>query len=133
MDNIRIEPDGQRPRVLVHGRACRNTTHPKCTLGPADASGATPSSSAAASEMNGIMYAVDIEALMKKANTPLGKCSRPTDYERWNVPSVTGTPRCVLGGCPGPGACALYRTTAGARSVEQAALGGPALACRVQE
>jgi hypothetical protein len=34
VDNIRIEPDGQRARVIVHGRACHNTTNPKCSLGP---------------------------------------------------------------------------------------------------
>ncbi|PNW71630.1 hypothetical protein CHLRE_16g662250v5 [Chlamydomonas reinhardtii] len=31
VDNVRIEPDGQRPRVILHGRSCRNTTNPKCS------------------------------------------------------------------------------------------------------
>jgi hypothetical protein len=26
-----IEPDGQRPKVLLHGKACRKTSDPKCS------------------------------------------------------------------------------------------------------
>ena len=30
VDNIRIEPDGQRPRVIVHGTGCRKSASAKC-------------------------------------------------------------------------------------------------------
>lgn len=32
----RIEPDGQRPKVLIHGKACRKTAHPKCAYDTSD-------------------------------------------------------------------------------------------------
>ncbi|KAG2489020.1 hypothetical protein HYH03_012458 [Edaphochlamys debaryana] len=80
VDNVRIEPDGQRPRVVVHGRACRNTTNPKCVHEGQSAS-------------EGLMYAVDVAALMA---SKLGQCS-PSDYEQWTVPTPAMTPRCVLG------------------------------------
>ncbi|KAG2441862.1 hypothetical protein HXX76_003470 [Chlamydomonas incerta] len=84
VDNVRIEPDGQRPRVILHGRSCRNTTNPKCSH-----TAATDSSSGT----EGVMYAVDVAALMAGK---LGACSG-ADYEEWTVPSPVGTPRCVLG------------------------------------
>jgi hypothetical protein len=35
-ENIRIEPDGQRPKVLIHGKACRKTANPKCAYDTSD-------------------------------------------------------------------------------------------------
>lgn len=32
----RIEPDGQRPKVLIHGKACRKTANPKCAYDTSD-------------------------------------------------------------------------------------------------
>jgi len=32
----RIEPDGQRPKVLLHGKSCRKTANPKCSYDSSD-------------------------------------------------------------------------------------------------
>jgi hypothetical protein len=34
--SCRIEPDGQRPKVLIHGKACRKTANPKCAYDTSD-------------------------------------------------------------------------------------------------
>lgn len=55
VENIRIEPDGQRPMVLVHGRACTADMHPKCSI---------ESNKTSRSTMPGMIYALDVAALM---------------------------------------------------------------------
>lgn len=84
VDNIRIEPDGQRPRVLVHGRECRKDMDPKCSRE------ATEPTSA----LQGLVYVVDVEELL---GAKMEVCKASKDFELWTVPSPTHTPRCVLG------------------------------------
>ena len=47
----RIEPDGQRPRVILHGRACRQPASDKCSYKTDDTTH---------SVTEGIMYTVDV-------------------------------------------------------------------------
>ncbi|GFR45937.1 hypothetical protein Agub_g7400, partial [Astrephomene gubernaculifera] len=85
VENVRIEPDGQRPTVLVHGRACRKSdASPKCSGGAEDTSFAP----------GGVLYAVDVADLMRAKLS--GSCGK-SDYERWTVPTFDHQPRCVLG------------------------------------
>uniref|UniRef100_A0A383W6M8 VPS10 domain-containing protein n=1 Tax=Tetradesmus obliquus TaxID=3088 RepID=A0A383W6M8_TETOB len=83
VENIRIEPDGQRPKVLLHGKACRKTSDPKCSYEASDTR----------SGIQGIVYALDIGQVMGD-KMPLCKES---DYEQWTVPADDHTPRCLLG------------------------------------
>lgn len=79
----RIEPDGQRPKVLLHGKACRKTSNPKCSLEATDTSAG----------IKGMVYALDVSQLMGD-KMPLCK---ETDFEKWTVPADDRTPRCLLG------------------------------------
>ncbi|GBF87767.1 hypothetical protein Rsub_00478 [Raphidocelis subcapitata] len=83
LENIRIEPDGQRPKVLLHGRACRRSAHPNCSYA-ADDTRAT---------LEGVVYALDVKALL---GDKLPACSA-SDYEQWTVPNDDRTQRCLLG------------------------------------
>ncbi|KAL6759447.1 hypothetical protein V8C86DRAFT_2572580 [Haematococcus lacustris] len=85
VDNIRVEPDGQRPRVVVHGRRCRRAQHNLC--------GYTDEDSRSSPE--GLMYLVDVQELL---GTRIGLCAS-SDREQWGVPSDTSaaTVRCILG------------------------------------
>lgn len=56
VENIRIEPDGQRPKVVVHGRACTTDMHPECTL--------TAATKTSKRTTPGLLYALDISQLM---------------------------------------------------------------------
>ena len=56
----RIEPDGQRPVVVVHGLACDQSLHPKCSLTAEDKKNAPP----------GLMYAIDILDLTRVGGGP---------------------------------------------------------------
>ncbi|KAG1664895.1 hypothetical protein FOA52_006241 [Chlamydomonas sp. UWO 241] len=86
VENIRIEPDGQRPRVVVHGSACDKSVSDKCSL---DATNRTSAS------VPGIMYMVDVQELLA------GKMSQCTEaeYEWWFVPESSGSKsaKCFLG------------------------------------
>lgn len=82
VDNIRIEPDGQRPRVLVHGRACRQNLSPKCSYTETEKH-----------SVEGLMYLVDVTLLL---GARLTSCTT-SDYEQWNVPDARAAPRCLLG------------------------------------
>lgn len=83
VENIRIEPDGQRPRVLVHGRACRKSMDPKCDYDANDQRSAP----------EGIVYTVDIASIMgSKLRAQCGEA----DYERWSV-RVGPRDTCLLG------------------------------------
>ncbi|KAI8465440.1 MAG: hypothetical protein J3K34DRAFT_525363 [Monoraphidium minutum] len=83
VENIRIEPDGQRPKVLIHGKACRKNSHPNCSYEADDTRAA----------LEGIVYALDVKALL---GDKLPACS-PSDYEQWTVPNDDRTQRCLLG------------------------------------
>jgi hypothetical protein len=52
---VRIEPDGQRPVVVVHGLACDQALNSKCSLKEGDRRAAPP----------GIMYTVDVLELTR--------------------------------------------------------------------
>lgn len=87
VDNIRIEPDGQRAWVVIHGRACEVGTDParaKCTVNSTAQPVGTP----------GLMYTLDVQGL----NPAMGKCYA-TDYEQWSLPTsrTDGSPACTLG------------------------------------
>lgn len=84
VNNIRVEPDGQRPRVLVHGSACSKDRNPKCSY---EASDAHP-------VLQGLIYVVDVAELL--GNT-LQSCKPGLDFEEWGVPTETHSPACVLG------------------------------------
>mmetsp|Transcript_15969 Transcript_15969/g.34497 ORF Transcript_15969/g.34497 Transcript_15969/m.34497 type:complete len:890 (+) Transcript_15969:138-2807(+) len=85
VDNIRIEPDGQRPRVVVHGKACRRSSNPNCSYLANDTR----------TSVQGIMYMVDVQQLM---GTKMGQCAS-TDYEMFSIPTsrLDKTPACTLG------------------------------------
>eukprot|EP00878_Enallax_costatus_P010257 GHUV01010707.1.p1 GENE.GHUV01010707.1~~GHUV01010707.1.p1 ORF type:complete len:710 (+),score=160.81 GHUV01010707.1:152-2131(+) len=83
VENIRIEPDGQRPKVLLHGKACRKPANPKCSLEASDTSAG----------IKGMVYALDVSQLMGD-KMPLCK---DNDFEQWTVPADDHTPRCLLG------------------------------------
>ncbi|GAX79116.1 hypothetical protein CEUSTIGMA_g6556.t1 [Chlamydomonas eustigma] len=85
VDNIRIEPDGQRPVVVIHGLACDQAYNPKCSLKNGDRKAASP----------GIIYTVDVLELTRGK---MGTCSDP-DYEQFTVPTspTDKTPACILG------------------------------------
>lgn len=92
VDNIRIEPDGQQPRVLVHGRRCTRDllvpTSEKC--GYKDA--------AEAMGVNeGVIYVIDVPELLPGM---LGTCEVPPDFQEWGVPESPEKPnsvKCILG------------------------------------
>lgn len=83
VDNIRIESDGQRPKVLIHGKACRKSDHPKCSYDTGDSRPL----------LQGLVYALDISSLM---GDKLPLCIAK-DYEQWTLPAEDHTPRCLLG------------------------------------
>eukprot|EP00201_Polytomella_parva_P016140 CAMPEP_0175072082 /NCGR_PEP_ID=MMETSP0052_2-20121109/19671_1 /TAXON_ID=51329 ORGANISM="Polytomella parva, Strain SAG 63-3" /NCGR_SAMPLE_ID=MMETSP0052_2 /ASSEMBLY_ACC=CAM_ASM_000194 /LENGTH=978 /DNA_ID=CAMNT_0016339465 /DNA_START=262 /DNA_END=3198 /DNA_ORIENTATION=+ len=88
VENIRIEPDGQRPRVIVHGRGCRveptRSSTSKC--GQSASSGYRP---------EGLMYVVDVE--QNEAFSPLPNC-KASDRVPWTVSTPDGvSAACVLG------------------------------------
>eukprot|EP00798_Chlamydomonas_sp_ICE-L_P015566 gene15566-21663_t len=85
VDNIRIEPDGQRPRVIVHGKACRQPASMKCSYMEDDVS----------SKQEGLMYMVDISDLMSGM---IGLCGAQS-YEMWGIPvsATDSSARCMLG------------------------------------
>eukprot|EP00197_Chlamydomonas_leiostraca_P003012 CAMPEP_0202867564 /NCGR_PEP_ID=MMETSP1391-20130828/9502_1 /ASSEMBLY_ACC=CAM_ASM_000867 /TAXON_ID=1034604 /ORGANISM="Chlamydomonas leiostraca, Strain SAG 11-49" /LENGTH=890 /DNA_ID=CAMNT_0049547617 /DNA_START=70 /DNA_END=2742 /DNA_ORIENTATION=- len=88
VDNIRIEPDGQRPRVVVHGRRCRKGMSDKCFYGADDKRSGVA---------EGLMYLVDIQELL--GAKPLPACLE-ADREQWYLPNASSPvpqARCVLG------------------------------------
>lgn len=86
LDNIRIEPDGQRPRVIVHGRRCRKSVSNLC---------AYDAEAPRQGVLEGAMYLVDVQDLM---SSKMGMCAA-SDRERWGVPAEPGSAnaRCILG------------------------------------
>lgn len=42
----------------------------------------------------GLVYVVDVSAMYPSG---MGACAS-SDYEKWTVPTITSSPRCVLGG-----------------------------------
>jgi hypothetical protein len=84
VENIRIEPDGQRPKVLVHGRACTLDAHPKCSIA---------SNTTARSTTPGLVFALDIAAL---AGPTLRACGAD-DFAPWTFADASGAPACLLG------------------------------------
>jgi hypothetical protein len=50
----RIEPDGQRPKVLLHGKACRKSANPSCAYAADDTR----------STLEGVIYALDVKVGM---------------------------------------------------------------------
>lgn len=79
----RIESDGQRAKVLIHGKACRKLDHPKCSYDTGDNRPL----------VQGLIYALDISTLM---GDKLPACAAK-DYEQWTLPAEDRTPRCLLG------------------------------------
>ncbi|GMH44817.1 hypothetical protein BSKO_12769 [Bryopsis sp. KO-2023] len=75
VDNIRIEPDGQRPRFILHGTACSKADHSKCSMSDGESN----------QDVKGIVYTIDIQNMLN-----LRACDRG-DYEDWQPP------KCVLG------------------------------------
>lgn len=86
LDNIRIEPDGQRPRVILHGRRCRKSISPLC---------AYDAEAPRQGVLEGVMYLVDLQDLL---GARMGLCAA-SDRERWAIPTELNSAqaRCVLG------------------------------------
>jgi hypothetical protein len=79
--------------VLIHGKACRKSDHPKCSYDTGDSRPL----------LQGLVYALDISSLM---GDKLPLCIAK-DYEQWTLPAEDHTPRCLLGegaGCRSWGA-----------------------------
>ena len=75
---LRMEPDGQRPRFVIHGIACHKGEHPHCSN---DQKTLTP---------NGVVYTLDVQDQMQ-----LRQC-REEDYEVWRPLDNKKSP-CLLG------------------------------------
>mmetsp|Transcript_3363 Transcript_3363/g.9396 ORF Transcript_3363/g.9396 Transcript_3363/m.9396 type:complete len:1023 (-) Transcript_3363:787-3855(-) len=89
VSNIGIEPDGQRPRVILTGVTCPQNVHELCSDAPKGASGRSKVPS-------GVMYVVDVKELMGGL---LSSCT-DADYEDFFVPNRTTVPlepACILG------------------------------------
>lgn len=69
--------------MLLHGKACRKTANPKCSLEATDTSAG----------IKGLVYALDVAQLMGD-KMPVCKAA---DFEQWTVPADDHTPRCLLG------------------------------------
>lgn len=82
VENIKIEPDGQRSRVIIYGVECDTKLDPKCTYNSTTAA------------RKGIMYTLDVKSLDSK----LLPCTE-SDYELFSVPqsALDPSPRCILG------------------------------------
>jgi hypothetical protein len=82
VENIRVEPDGQRPRVVVHGRRCRRDQHARCAYGADDP---RPSP-------EGVMYLLDVPSALAGAagGSLVPQCRADRDYETWEVPAFEG-------------------------------------------
>ncbi len=72
--------------MLVHGRACRKGTNPKCSYADDDQR----------SLPEGLIFALDLSTLM---GAGLYQCKPEVDYEKWSVPTAWGDskPMCLLG------------------------------------
>ncbi|MEW5312182.1 MAG: hypothetical protein WDW38_003829 [Sanguina aurantia] len=93
VDNIRIEPDGQQPRVILHGRACRKPSDSSSSSGGSGGRCSYESDDKRA-QVEGLMYVIDAHQL---DGAKMGQCDAATDYSPWTVPTETHTQRCVLG------------------------------------
>ncbi|MEW5296835.1 MAG: hypothetical protein WDW36_000087 [Sanguina aurantia] len=87
---FRIEPDGQQPRVILHGRACRKPSDSSSSGG----SGCSYEADDKRAQVEGLMYVIDAHQL---DGAKMGQCDANADYSPWTVPTETHTQRCVLG------------------------------------
>eukprot|EP00210_Caulerpa_lentillifera_P008415 g8027.t1 len=78
VDNIRMEPDGQRPRFIIHGKSCTKSELESCGL------------EAGAAEEQGLVYTLDVQDLLN-----FRKCDE-SDYEMW-IPLDNKKSNCLLG------------------------------------